>query len=291
MYVCVEYLPLGSAAALDKSVFMLLIPITSTIILKENISKTQLVTIFCAIVGSTLIFFGLVRTVKFDKELQTGNIILNNHTNLTINRSFDYFNITNQQDKTQRSSEAHHVTSSTQDFIFGLMIACLSGISGNLFTTMTKVLQNHLESPVILAVWYKISGMILCAILMLIFELDNICLPSEAKNWLFLAIHVSSNIATSVTYYVAFYYATAVVCNIALSLEIPFMITSQYVIFSYLQPINGSLYDLVGAGIITLAVTLPFAYDFILYVKEKRIENKRLTDEEQNLITVNKLEE
>ncbi len=292
-YVCVEYLPLGSAATLGHAVYMLMVPLTSIAILKENMSKTQWTSIICAIGGSCLIFFGLIRTVEIYPYHQNSKVnLLQNATNISINRSYNYLNYTNQAEpnKSQTSSKQHHITSSSSDFAFGLILAILSGISGNLFTTMAKLLQDHLESPLILAVWYNVSGMIICTILMLMVELDTVSLPSDLRNWFFLAVHVLSNVITSVTNYVALYFASAIVCNIAFNLQIPFMIISQYIIFRHLQPIHGSFYDLIGACVITLAVTLPFTYDFITLLKAKKIVNTPSTDEEQSLIALNTLE-
>ncbi len=90
---------------------------------------------------------------------------------------------------------------------------------------------------------------------------------------------------TSITHYAALYYATAVVVNITFNLEIPLRILCQYVLFRSLQPIHGSLYDLIGGIIITLAVTLPSAYDFAVYLKDTVFEKEQSKDEGESLLS------
>ncbi len=179
-YVCIEYLPLGSAAALDHAVWMLMIPVTSFTILREKISWIQWISITLSTIGSLLIFFGLVETFRFNgDEPQMTKISLRNTstTMLHENRSTNFSD--EKGNYLLGPSESHHMTTTVPKFVCGLILAFARGISGNLYTAMAKLLQDHLKSPVILAVWYNLAGMLICAVLMLMLEFNDISLPSR----------------------------------------------------------------------------------------------------------------
>ncbi len=280
-YVCVEYLPLGSAGSLDHAIWMLLVPVTSRTILNEKISLVQWIAIILAISGSALIFMGLVITTDFDAEMKQPDILTEDTTAIYENISDNNSKIDLDKKKYNLHTEQYRTTN-IPDFVFGLSLAIATGVSGNLCIAFSKILQEYLQSPLILAVWYNISGIILCGICMSIFEVNDLALPSDVKSWLFFSTHVSSNVGICITFYSATYFASAVVCNITFNLEIPLRIICQYLIFSSLQPIDGSLYDLIGGIIITLAVILPSAKDFITFLKERTFHT--IKSEEYRLI-------
>ncbi len=165
------------------------------------------------------------------------------------------------------------MTKNVRYFIIGLIMAISAGISTNLYTAMTRSLQGHLNSPVILVVWFDILAILVSSVLMLVLEINDLALPSNVNGWLYFALHILTNVVTSITYYIALYFATAVVCNITFNLEIPISMLCQYVIFAHLQPIDGSLYDVIGGSIITFGIVLPSVYDFKQYLMERKLQS------------------
>ena len=283
-YVCVEYLPLGTAGSLAHAVWMLLVPFTSTFILGEKITRMQWIAITLVIAGSALIFTGLAMTTEFDHKLELTNVPeFTNHA--SVNTSTVNNNVSDSYFRFDQGSGIQYKTSTIKDFVFGLCMAIVTGISGNLTTAFSRCLNQHLQTPLILAVWYNIAGTVLCGILMCIFEVNILALPSDTRGWSFLAVHVFSNVGICLTYYSAMYFASAVVCSITFNLEIPLKLLCQYVVFRSLQPINGSLYDLIGGIVITLAVILPSGNDFIKFLTERNPHSNEHESEKYSLIT------
>ncbi len=273
-YVCIEYLPLGSAGALDHAVWMLMVPFTSRMILNEKTSKVQWIAIILATAGSALIFIGLVITVDFHSKLKEPDVLTTSVTDAstlqyeTVSDNFLNFSYGNWM------HQDHYRTRNISDFVFGLSLAFITGISGSLCIAFSKFLQDYLETPVVLAVWYNTFGMIICGLFMFMFEVNDLAIPFDFSGWAYLSLHVFSNVGISITFYLATYYASAILCNITFNLEIPLRILCQYVIFTSLQPIDGSLYDLIGGMIITLAVFLPSVYDFTRFLAESKSQTK-----------------
>ena len=238
-----------------------MVPLTSRTILKERMSRLQWIAVILCIIGSALIFYGLIHSVEFEDGSHLRHPAISNTT------FPDFENSTQSQE-----SNKQHMTTNVRDFIIGLVMAISAGISTNLYTAMTRLLQGHLKSPVILVVWFDIVSILVSSVLMLVLEINDLALPSNANGWLYFALHLLASL-TATTYYIALYFATAVVCNITFNLEIPISMLCQYVIFAHLQPIDGSLYDVIGGSIITFGIVLPSIYDFKQYLMERKLQS------------------
>ncbi len=247
-------------------------PITAKLILRDKVSNIQWIAIVFCIIGPSFMFYGLISTVKFTTGSNTDNIFGENRT---------LFNGSNFH--TEASTQQK--TSTIEDFVIGVGLGIATGVAGAFSTVLMKLLKDHLKSPLVLSFWYLVSSLLISGILMVILERDSLAIPSEKNGWLFLMVHTLSTVVSHTMHVTSMYFASAIVCNITFNLELPLSILCQYVIFEHLQPIDGSLYDIIGGIIITLGISLPSVYDFIQYIKERKLKGKESNQDQPPPIT------
>ena len=91
-------------------------------------------------------------------------------------------------------------------------------------------------------------------------------------------------------HFVALNFGSAVVCSIAFNAEIPLRVIFQYVLVSNLQPIDGSVYDIIGASIVTVGILLPLVVDLIKLKKgAEKDEEAPLLDQKENTRRVSRM--
>ena len=240
------------------AVWMIAVSISARMILKEIITPIKWFSITLCVGGSALVVVGLLSTIQFEESSNTepdGN---------TTSPLPDM-------------ESKHQMTTTVNSFVLGIFICVASGIIEMTVVTFTKLMQDHLGHVFILSFWASISGLFVSLVFMFILELDRVTFPTDIMNILYLAGHTICTGIACVIFFVALQYGSAVVCSIALNAEIPFRVLFQYVLAKNLQPIDGSVYDIIGALIVTVGIVLPPVFDV---VKLKMASRKsRQTDE------------
>ena len=250
--LCTILLILGSAGSLYHAVWMIAVSISARVVLKEIITPVKWISISLCIGGSALVVVGLLSTIEFEKSSDPAS------------------NVTTLSPPSEVENE-HHMTTAVSSFVLGIFICVASGIIEMSIVTFTKLMEEHIRHVFILSFWCSITGLLVSVIFMLILELDKLTFPTDILNLLYLATHTICTGIACVIYFVALQFGSAIVCSIALNAEIPFRVLFQYVLAKNLQPIDGSVYDIIGAVIVTLGVVLPPVVDFI---KLKKVPDK-----------------
>ncbi len=257
LYVAVEHIPVGSASALRHSSWMITVPIASPFILKEKIGISKWVAIILCAFGSTVSFIGYFK-------IDTPNI--DGKWNFPASL--------------QQHEEIQNITSGVEDkqvdtgrLIFGLSMAILDGVFSMGLVIVTKKMQGDVENILVLPVWYNISGIVGSLIAMTVLERHHLAFPTDAKNIAYIFLHSSSNVVTTFSKFLAFSYGSSVVSSITLNAELPMSTLCQYILFPNLQPLGGSMYDLVGTIMITVGITLTPLFNLITYCKCKKAQD------------------
>ncbi len=154
-------------------------------------------------------------------------------------------------------SVVHRLSSSTQDVILGFVVCFLSGIIQSMTVTLTKLLKDEVKHFMILTFYFTWSGLFISVTLMLIFEVNKLTFPTDLLNISYVAGHTFLTGASAVLYFVALNYGSAIVISIAFNVEIPMRLLFQYVLASHLQPVEGSVWDICGAIVVTIGIALP----------------------------------
>ena len=249
---------LGSAGSLYHAVWMIAVSISARMILKEIITPIKWISITLCVGGSAFVVVGLLSTIQFEES----------------SKSEPESNITSPLPEMESK---HQMTTTVSSFVLGIFVCVASGIIEMTVVTFTKLMQDHLGHVFILSFWVSISGLFVSLVFMFILELDKVTFPTDIMNLLYLAAHTICTGIACVIYFVALQYGSAVVCSIALNAEIPFRVLFQYVLARNLQLIDGSVYDIIGALIVTVGIVLPPVFDVIKLKMASRMSHQ--TDE------------
>ncbi len=163
-------------------------------------------------------------------------------------------------------------------------MAILDGIVSMALVIVTKKMKEDVENILVLPVWCNISGILGSLITMMALEFHRLSFPTNAKNIAYISIHSFSNILTTFSKFLAFSFGSAVISSITLNAELPMSILCQYVLFPGLQPLDGSLYDLVGTIMIIMGITLPPLVNLIMYCKSNHKQQMMADDECKTLM-------
>lgn len=223
-------------------------------ILKESISIVKSVSILLSILGCILVIVGLFTTVQIDSP--SGD-------NVTENTQPYSIEIQQNISSTTLSPSKAATTSSIKNLILGFLICIASGVIEMCVVVFSKLMQDEIESVMILSFWVSIAGWIVSIIFMCILELDKLFFPTDAMNLLYLAGHTFATGIACVVYFVALNFGSAIICSIVMNLEIPLRLLFQYVFAVDLQPVSGNGWDILGAVTVTVATALPPIVEFI----------------------------
>ncbi len=226
------------------------------------------IAIILSIAGCLLVLFGLLSEVEIVGPESTAENTLTNNSFTMGNCYSPLF---------QRQQDKHKLTSTFSELILGFFLSSVSGVLEASTVLSSKAMGTHIEHPMILAFYFALSGIPLSFTLMLILELDRLSFPTDGTMLFYLAGHTFMTGMADVTYFLGLDYGSAVAFSIAYNAEIPMRMFFQYIAATDLQPIDGSLWDITGAVIVTCGIALPPIWEFLISRKcDDTGENKRL---------------
>ena len=154
---------------------------------------------------------------------------------------------------------------STADEILGYFLMTMAGFSGALDTVIQKARLNG-ENPLVLNFWTSISMIVIPLILCLITELDYISFPTDFNNIVLVLGHVLSSALSMILAVRGIAMTTAIWLTLALSMQIFFLIISQYTVLKSVEPGKGNWIKVFGACVIFIGAIIPPLWE-VLKVK------------------------
>ena len=145
-------------------------------------------------------------------------------------------------------------TNSESSFTFGISMCIITGISSSLNIVLTKLQVDKVNNIMVLSFLISVVGVILSIGFMCIFELEDVNLPTDRNNLIYLSLHAVFCAAESFTKSAAIYYGDSLIVTIVTNIEIPLKIVCQYFLFATIQPIDSNISDIIGASIIAAGV-------------------------------------
>ncbi len=241
--------------------------------LKESITTTKVISVVLCIIGCALVIFGLFTVIEItDTTNEEDTKFVNTTLTLmppTINRT------------SAPPSGNRLLTTSLKDLVLGILICLDCGCIQTVTVCLTKGLREYVSHVLILGFWFALAGLALSIVLMLIFERKELTFPTDSTNLLYLGIHTFTTGFVCICYFVALDYGSAIVISIVHNSEIPMRLLFQYALARQFQPLDGSVWDIAGAIVVTISITLPAAWELI---KHRSTITK---EEQQHLVEQN----
>ncbi len=251
---------MASAAALYMASLTILGVLLGRIILKEEISWLAIASLIICLFGISLILLGLTNTInesgeemqEFSKTANQSNKGSNHLNNVlrTVSKEIQF--------KKTVSHNQHRIhTGTIKKLAIGVCGCIFCGLAEAVSIVSLKYIQDDISEVHILTFWMGVSGLIFSIIVLLIHDLGQIDYPRNISQSLYLAGHALAIATGQCVYVLAMEKTPAHVISILLNAQIPTNMLFQYVIVRNLQPISGSIYDIIGACIVTLGLVLP----------------------------------
>ncbi len=253
-------------------------------VLRERVTVAKWVSIVICLIGCGLVTFGLLSSLELGTQTESSSLeamdALYNSSHLTPSVTMVMFRnaqgvaVTSQNitvPSTETPTVTHRLSSSTQEVIIGFAVCFLSGLIQSMTVTLTKLLKDEVDHFMILTFYFVWSGLVISVTLMLIFEFHKLTFPTDLLNISYVAGNTFLTGASAVWYFVALNYGSAIVISIAFNVEIPMRLLFQYVLASHLQPVEGSVWDICGAIVVTIGIALPAVTQLI----KSRMESGR----------------
>ncbi len=158
-------------------------------------------------------------------------------------------------------SHRHIHTGTITEFIIGVSGCIFCGIAEAVSIVSLKYIQHDIVEVHILTFWIAVSGLIFSTVVMVVFELGKVDYPRDIPKAFFLTGHALAVASGQCVYVLAIEKTSAHLISILLNGQIPTNMLFQYVIVRNFQPITGSLYDVIGALVVTLGLVLPPAVE------------------------------
>ena len=164
---------------------------------------------------------------------------------------------------------------STGDEILGYLMMILSGASGAANTVIQKAKMNDVN-PLILNFWTSIAMTLVPLILCLIIEFDDLTFPTDAESILLI---LGQSFASAFSFMLALQgvrRTTAIWITLALSLQIFFLIISQYTILHSIAPGKDNWIEIFGAVVVIIAAVIPPVWEVITTKLDHKLRTWKL---------------
>ena len=161
------------------------------------------------------------------------------------------------------------------DEILGYLMMILSGVSGAANTVIQKAKMNEVN-PLILNFWTSIAMTLVPLVLCLIIEFDDLTFPTDAESILLV---LGQSFASAFSFMLALQgvrRTTAIWITLALSLQIFFLIISQYTILHSIAPGKDNWIEIFGAVVVIVAAVIPPIWEVIKTKFDNRLRTRKL---------------
>ena len=152
------------------------------------------------------------------------------------------------------------VETSTTDEILGYILMILAGVSGAVDTVIQKARLNS-ESPLVVTFWASIVMTVIPLVLCLITELESLTFPTDLNSILLVLGHLFASALSLILTIRGVSMTTAILITLALSMQIFFLIISQYTVLKSIEPGKGNWIEILGAVTVFLAAIIPPVWD------------------------------
>ena len=237
-----RYIPVGVAGALLRVALLVTVTILARIILKERITAEKFISIVLSILA---VFLVIQPSFIFGTYQETGKseeekIIIEqlkklDNKQITFMRApspYDFWlNVTNGTIPPPPDDSGV----STGDEILGYMLMILSGASGAANTVIQKAKLNHVNS-LILNFWTSIAITLVPLVLSLIIEFDDLTFPTDIENILLVFGQAFASAFSFICALRGITMTNAIWITLALSMQIFFLIISQYTVLHNINP-------------------------------------------------------
>ncbi len=270
-FAAVEFVPLSVLASIMCGAMMVCGVILSRLVLKELIEWLQILAAIICLIGLVASATGSYTSLKkghINKEFNTSasTVVIGNLSDITEFSSSSYF-FTTVGDTTSISYLSKALdTSKTQrninttdlhELVIGLLLSCFAGFGAATAMVALKSVQDDLDNIHVLTFWFTLTGTIASAIGSGLIEHSELSFPSDLNNGLYLLAHLGTSTCALVFYIIARKKLSAHITSIVYSSQIPVNVFLQYTLFKHLQPMDGGLLEIVGAGIVTVGLVIP----------------------------------
>ncbi len=148
-------------------------------------------------------------------------------------------------------------TSELYQLLLGLMLSCISGLGEAGSMVALKIIQEELDSIHVLTFWFTFTGSCASVVGMILIEHAVLAFPTDIQNGLYLLAHLTTSPCGLLCYIIAMGKLSGHITSIVHTSQIPVNVLLQYVFFKHLQPMDDGLFDLVGAGMVTVGLAIP----------------------------------
>ncbi len=287
-----EVIPLASADGMFSMVYTVATILIGRLLLGEYLNRRKGISLLLCIIGCSLIVLGLVSTVRLTdndyKDFTSHHLENTTENNLGFEIVSVFQTVNNESndaifiiDSKQEHALRHRNISTTTigGVLYGLALCSANAIFASIGICCSALMKDHVEDALIANFWYDGCSMILSGIMMVIIEWHSMALPTQLDDTIYIVIHALTSGGGHLLWYALISFMSYLAISLFVNAEIPAKILCQYLIFPQLQPIRGSLFDFIGAIIITIGLFIPpVAELWQLYRKE---ENDGLSEDSE----------
>ena len=146
--------------------------------------------------------------------------------------------------------------STTGNEILGYLMMILSGASGAVNTVIQKSKLNHVN-PLILNFWTSIAMTLVPLVFSLILEFDDLTFPTDIESILLVLGQAFASAFSFILALRGITMTTAIWITLALSMQIFFLIISQYTVLHTIEPGKDNWIEIFGAVVVVVAAVIP----------------------------------
>ncbi len=270
-------------------VYTVLTSLVGRVVLKEFISMRKVISLFLCGVGCLLIGMGLIFTVR---QVQLGNSNMeevsatelgSNMTKEGLNNNITGTITMNRNDTSQASSDlnVHHRNISTETMsalLFGFLLCFAQAIGDCAALYCSSLMSKEVKDVLFINFWYLVMSNVVSFIMMAIFERDILALPTKSIDIVCIVVHGMSSGLAHLAFYALISFLSVIAITLFTNAEILIKIACQYIIFPQLQPIQGSVFDLIGAIIIAIALVIPPLGELWEYRKDQENDHSEKSE-------------
>ncbi len=255
--------------------------ILGRIFLKEKIPNSFIAAALICLLGLSLNIYGLVTSVLQEKYTDANSykheattlshLVINNQTPIDAQNIFP---------EPYGGRNIH--TGTVSKLLIGFAVAMLSGVSEAVSVVVQKYYEDEFSSVHILTFWSSLSGIVMSVFILLVFQYSYIAIPNDTETC-FLVLGQALVVGVGFTLYIiSMKVASTFVVSIFHNAHIPTAVLFETFWFGNLQPIRGSIYDLIGPIIVTIGLVIPpiwASIEAILHrIKSRSTASARLSD-------------
>ncbi len=267
MFAKIEVIPLGNADAVTHVTATILSVMATMYVLREKVPLSKRLGIMLLLIGTCFIVVGL-----WDSVNHSNSLAHENHENgtqfiammhLETNKDHQAMKAKNTSVTQVTNANAAHraiITNTTSGLLLGFALCFIQGLFDFLEVYFASTLKEHVEDedPLIINFWNVTASLLFSLTCMLIFEYDELAIPTNNDDAMYFTIHIITAGVAQVLYVYLVKFLSLIAMSIIIYSEIPMKTLSQYLIVPELQPITGGIFDLAGCLIITVGLVIPF---------------------------------